>query len=342
MSTQVNHGEAKLGASTRGQTLLAIGIGLLICCGLALTIGLQWPDSQLHMVVCDVGQGDSILFTYGTYQLLVDAGPNNQRAAGCVQRYLPFWDRTLELVVATHPDADHIGGMPSVLERYHVERLLLLPITKETADFAQFYQAILRAQAAGTELLTPVAQRQWWLVGDIKLTELYPTVSCVSNTPTNRSLLTSPPEQLLWDCQWRNPTVSQVPLDDYNNRSIVLLLELLNFSVLLTGDAENPVELALAQARLLKPVTLLKIAHHGSKFATGKQLLDAISPELAVVSVGKNNSYGHPHASVLNRLAQRGIPLWRTDVVGDIHIVSDGRSPPRCVNCPPIISSVVK
>src|SRR3989344_9095601 len=93
---------------------------------------LTLPDGNLHIVFCDVGQGDAILTYRGSVQMLVDGGPPGKRAVDCLARYMPFWDRKIEMVVLTHPDADHVGGLPAVWDRYIVLHFVSVPVGKDT------------------------------------------------------------------------------------------------------------------------------------------------------------------------------------------------------------------
>ena len=107
---------------------------LAICLYLVFFLLSQWPDRYVHVVFCDVGQGDAILINYQFWQALVDGGPDSQVLA-CLSDQMPFWDRRIELVVATHPDTDHINGLTQVLSRYQVQQVLVEPIGKNTLNF---------------------------------------------------------------------------------------------------------------------------------------------------------------------------------------------------------------
>ena len=109
----------------------------------------QWPDQYVHIIVCDVGQGDAMLMTYRFNQVLIDGGEDNGRILSCLGKHLPFWDRELELVVATHPEADHIGGLTEVIIRYQVENVVMPDAGKSTQVFWDLYQAV---RESGTNL----------------------------------------------------------------------------------------------------------------------------------------------------------------------------------------------
>jgi competence protein ComEC len=115
---------------------------LALIAALVLGAVLAYPDQDLHLIFCDVGQGDAILITQGTTQVLIDGGPN-QKVLSCLANHLPFWDRTIEMIVVTHPDNDHLGGLPDVIERYNVTQLISHGLVNDTAIFWDFREKVL-------------------------------------------------------------------------------------------------------------------------------------------------------------------------------------------------------
>ena len=113
-----------------------------------------WPDQQAHLIFCDVGQGDATLIVSGSNQVLIDGGRHRQAALSCLEKYVPFWDRRLELMIATHADADHIGGLPAVLEHYAVQQVITNSYNKETQVFSRFKNAVRNEVRAGAVLKT--------------------------------------------------------------------------------------------------------------------------------------------------------------------------------------------
>jgi len=255
--------------------------------------------------MCDVGQGDALLIQWQDTQVLVDAG-RGEKVLQCLWSELPIFDHTLELVVATHPDSDHIGGLPLVFDQFSIRSLLLPPITRKTADFAAFHESILRESELIGHVTIAKRGQKISLSDEITLTVLSP--------------LESSAETVL------SAEEGYFPVKDgeSNNWSIVLLLEYRHFSALLTADAETPIELALIQAGLVNDIDVLKVGHHGSKSSTTDALLDKATPETSLISVGKNNPYGHPNEVVLDRLRSRGVKVLRSDELGAVHIESDG------------------
>lgn len=263
---------------------------LILILILVLAAIFQLPDNQLHLVFCDVGQGDAILISQGSNQILIDGGPG-QSVLGCLSNHLPFWDREIEVVVATHPEADHITGLIDVIERYNVKQFVVNSLGKESAVFAEFRTAVLNE---GSDIYFPKE-------GDrIKINSL--------------ELL------VFWPQSQEKVLGATTVVQGVNEASIVLKLSFGSFDALLTGDISTKVESQLE----LEDVEVLKVAHHGSKYSTSKEFLEQTQPELAVISVGKN-PFGHPTSEVIEGIGELGIKLLRTDEEGEIEVVSDGR-----------------
>lgn len=266
---------------------------LLVFIGLAVSLLflalLSLPDRNLHLIFCDVGQGDAALITLGTTQMLIDGGPDN-KVLSCLSRHLPFWDRKIEVVLLTHPQEDHFGGLVDVVRRYQVETLLR-PEVEGTAVGWQILLAELHKRN--------VTQDYAKLGTKIRYSKLQFDIFHPS-----ASLRASPPE-------------------DLNEYSIVGQLSFGQFDALLTGDiipSAIPTFLDV-----IKPVEVLKVPHHGSKNGLTKELLEKSDPKLAVISVGKNNRYGHPHQEVISLLNDGGFGVMRTDIDGEVEVVSDGQ-----------------
>lgn len=268
----------------------AIGLLALVTATIWLALpGL--PDGRLHVCFLDVGQGDAILIRAPDgRQILVDGGPSPTALLNELGAVLPFWDRSLDLVVLTHPDGDHITGLIPLLDRYRVAQVLDVS-QSEAAPEAEPWRARL------TQLGTPrvLAQRGMRMpVGGLALTVLNPG-----------------PTQLIGTAS------------DDNNNAIVLRLDYGGTAFLLTGDAEREAEEAMLAAGLPLRADVLKIGHHGSAGASSPVFLAAVAPRIAVIQVGAENTFGHPHPDVLARLA--GIDVLRTDQRGRIEVISDGR-----------------
>lgn len=232
----------------------------------------------------DVGQGDATLIQEGTTQILIDGGPDG-KILGLLGRDLLPWDREIELLVATHPQADHITGLVEVLERYEVQKILYYPSTYDTKTYERFLKAV---KNEGAQVLHAASGGQIQ-VGELLLHIMWPTAN------------------------FRAQNV--------NDESIVGVLDYKDFEVLLLGDVEQGV-----QKRLFSNIDMevIKMAHHGSWNGVCEPLLQTIAPDLAIISAGANNRYGHPHNQTLALLAKIGLPLLRTDLSGTVTVRSDG------------------
>jgi len=281
-------------------------VSLLFLCQLFLS---RWPAPAPRLIFCDVGQGDAILVTYGFWQLLVDGGPD-ATVLNCLDKYVPFWDRKIEILVATHPDSDHIIGLTEVMKRYRLGRVIVPPVAKNSPDFMQFRQELVDAGLTPEKIINPCYGTKVQLNHRIK-------AEVVSNCSKIRSIY-------LWESQLSEQQLSailnshQLEISNYNNLSIVLLLTIGHEQVLLTGDLEQDGERALLEQGVITKVDILKVGHHGSKTSSSPELLEVTQPEKAVISSGQNNSYGHPHPEVIDRLTQLGVQIMRTDQTGNI------------------------
>lgn len=268
--------------------------GLVICiCFLIIEI-LKLPDSALHVFFLDVGQGDSILIETPSGNLvLIDGGPED-RALGELALILPFFRRTIDLVILTHPDKDHLEGLIYVIDRFNVQKVLMTGVSDNSPYYAAF---LSKLDKKGVEVLIAEADQDFDLGGGAFLDILYPFVSLYGTRPA-----------------------------ESNSASIVAKLIFRDFEALLTGDADAGIENKLVEKNAafdnaLLGADVLKISHHGSKTATSESFLKAVSPKTAVIQVGKDNKYGHPVMEILKRLYQRGVGIWRTDRNGRIEII---------------------
>lgn len=254
----------------------------------------QFGNNNLHLIACDVGQGDAILALKGSLQILTDGGPNN-KVVDCLSRHMPFWDRTIELVILTHPQLDHYGGLAEVFGRYEVENFLYNPIYVSASGYEVLKKAV---GGSGASLLNP--KKGMVMRFDlIQIDILHPH--------TNDLVVGVNP-----------------PTGDLNDFSIVYKLSLGDFDALLTGDI-NAKQLDLSNlSESISDLEYIKVPHHGSKNGLNKELLDVVSPKVAVISSGRNNSYGHPHEEVLKLLREKGTKILRTDEIGDVEVITDG------------------
>lgn len=241
----------------------------------------------------DVGQGDAIFIeTPKGYQILIDGGPTNTILEKLGQE-MPFWDRTIDVVILTHPEHDHIAGLLEVLERYKVDYILWTGVLRDTAEYDEWKRLLTEENAnikiaqAGQKIITPKSV----------INILYPFENIEGKEVSNT-----------------------------NNTSVITHLVFGNTTFLFTGDAYKSVERKLVNGGVIVESDVLKVGHHGSKTSTSRELLEQVMPEIAVISVGRENRYGHPYNEVLELLAEYGIKVLRTDQAGDIKIISDGEN----------------
>ncbi len=253
-----------------------------------------FSDNKLHVVFCDVGQGDAIFIrTPKGSDILIDAGPTN-KVLGCLERHMPFWDRDIELAFATHPDADHITGFQYVLRNYIVKSFN----TSQKSNDTKVFQEINRLIA---EKHVPF---KYLFQGDI-----YKTADGVE-------LKTFWPSHEYVDAS----TVSS----DTNSFSLVQLLSYGHFKALFTGDIEKEILNSIFQNGL--SVDVFKLPHHGSKTGVDEKTFQLIHAKLGVLSVGLRNRYGHPHPVVIKLLKKFHMPFLSTSKQGDIEIISDRKN----------------
>lgn len=264
---------------------------LLGCIVIVLLIAresLLHGDGALHFYALDVGQGDSLfIVTPSGKQILVDGGPDLSTLSH-LSTLMPFTDRTIDLVVLTHSDADHITALPEVLRRYDVETILL----SGSLGHSGRVDALLAAlQAADTQVLIANPAEDLVLGDGVVLDVVWPTPEAVSQSTLSK-----------------------------NNLSVVVRVLYKEHQILLTGDIEKRAEDAILATGAEVRADVLKVAHHGSKTSTSTGFLLAVQPELAIISVGKDNQYGHPSAQVIDRLRYFDIPIKTTAELGVVSL----------------------
>ena len=277
-------------------------------------------DDKLHIIACDVGQGDAILTTLGSIQILVDGGPNN-KVLDCLSGHMPFWDREIEVVLLTHPQKDHFGGLIDVFKSYKVENFVSSALDSGSREYKVLKNLV---GGSGAKIINPTYGSEIRL-GVIRLDILWPSEDfLVANIISgNAEQISSAGEN--YDGVLGAFTSKRDP----NEFSLVAVLRFGNFDALLTGDIGPEVSGEISQmleVNSQKSIEYLKVPHHGSKNGLTGELLEASRPEIAVISVGKNNSYGHPHEEVMSMLTQEKIRVLRTDQMGNVVILTDGRS----------------
>lgn len=241
---------------------------------------------KLKVIFLDVGQGDATLIEQGSKQILIDGGPDGQILMEKLGKFIPFWDRKIEMVVATHPDQDHIQGLVDVLEKYQVGSLME---TSEESDSQVYkeYKNLLEQKninVIGARIGTEVD------LGDNAKIEIMEPI--FEKADENKK--------------------------ENNSNSIISKLIFGKNNFLFTGDATADEEKEFISLPEDLSADILKVAHHGSKYSTTEEFLAKIKPKMAIISVGKNNKFGHPAPEILERLEKDKIKIIRTDEFGDI------------------------
>lgn len=260
--------------------IVILSIFAIVTVMFCVTVWRTVYDNALIIRFLDVGQGDAILISQGIYQVLIDGGKNEQRLLEHLGMSMPFWDRTVEVVVATHPDQDHIGGLLGVFKSYEVGRVLHTLTENDSQLFARWEETIGREETIET-----FAPLNMTLPNKARITSLYPA------RPLEPDEMSSP-----------------------NDASIVLKIEYGENTFLLMGDLPEKFEGQLDASE----IGVLKVGHHGSKSSTSENFLETARPTQAIISVGGNNRYGHPNLDVMERLKERNIQILRTDKQGTI------------------------
>ncbi len=252
------------------------------------------PDDNLHVNFLDVGQGDAVLIQKGCQQILVDGGPTPQAITLQLSKEMPFWDRTIDLVVLTHPHADHITGLVEVLNRYRVKQVLYPGLDCNSFLYDKWLGLI---EEKNIDYTLARAGHRIDFGSGLVLETLNPPLPFLNGTYA-----------------------------DIDNNSVVLRLVMGEVSFLLTGDIREAAEYELITHRSGLASVVLKVAHHGSSTSTTSEFLEAVSPQVAVILVGGDNYFGHPTDEIINRLEARvgKDNLYRTDIHGTVEFITDG------------------
>lgn len=252
------------------------------------------PDGKLHIYFLDVGQGDAILLrTPQGRTVLIDGGADPRLLTSRLGQVLPFWQRHIDLVIATHADQDHLGGLLGLGKRYRIAQAIEPPVMDAGPLTAQ-WRAMLAS--GGSQVTRAARGTQIWLGDRLRLDVLHPS------------------------------EVVHVANPDGNQNSLVIKIVADRCRVLLTADIDAQTEAQLLAGNESLAATVLKVAHHGADSASTARFLAAVEPRIAVISVGAENRFGHPSAEVLRQLDAVGCQVLRTDQQGTIELVTDGHT----------------
>lgn len=272
-------------------TALTISILLVVSFfSLAIIVKGATP-SPLTVSFFDVGQGDAILIqTPSGHDVLIDGGPSDSVLVRLDEK-MNYFDRHIDMIIATHDDSDHITGLVPVLKKYSVDHIVRSPVYSDT-ELAH----VFASSSENENAVMHIGEK-----GD---------VIDLGDGAAMRILY---------------PTTTISPKSDTNDASVSVLLTYGEHSFLLTGDLSTRYESRLLNEQLPHHITVFKAGHHGSKTSSGETLLSYIRPEYAVISAGKDNRYGHPHADTLGRLKVYAQETVSTAASGTLVFETDGR-----------------
>ncbi|MBI2165371.1 MAG: DNA internalization-related competence protein ComEC/Rec2 [Chloroflexi bacterium] len=269
---------------------------------LALAALLLWaayfslPDGRLHVIFLDVGQGDAIFVRLPSgQQVVIDGGPDPRSTLSALGRRLPFWDRSVDVLVLTHQHSDHLGGLIEVAERYQVGLVVEAPSPAPSPQLVEWHRILSERGIRTLEAHEGLTLR---FPDGVTMQSLHPTIALLEGTPS-----------------------------DVDNNSLVLRMEYGSTSFLFTADIYSLAEESLVARQAPLKAHVLKVPHHGSASASSRSFLESVSPTLAVITAGKDNLHGFPHPKTLSTLKELSHPplVLITGRDGDIHLISDGK-----------------
>ncbi len=270
---------------------------LMLTCIVWIVVLFERRQSGLKVTFFDVGQGDAILISQGSQQVLIDGGRDGSLLLEKLGKAIPFWDRTIETVIATHPDADHIAGLVDAAKAYEIGSVIETNMKSDSQTYRAWEEAIAKE---GSEKIEALSGEKIILKDGVELDVFYPFFQ-ITDTDEKNS----------------------------NAKSVVVRLSFGENSFLFTGDLPSEQESELVDKKMELNSDVLKISHHGSKYSTSEKFLDVVKSKDAIISVGAHNTYGHPNQEIIDRLLRRGINVLRTDKSGDIEYVCKNKN----VNC---------
>lgn len=261
----------------------------------------KFYDGKLHLIFCDVGQGDAIFIrTPNGKNILIDAGPGD-KVLSCLSNHTPFWERKISLAILTHPHNDHFAGFIEILKRYEISVFGMEKLENKTQGYRKLIQDINNNKI----------KINYLFAGDSFKTEDGFRIRIMA--PDEVFLMKTSPNNIIGESK--------------EFSSLITLISYGDFQTILTGDSQvGELKEAIEKQGSTSSIDLLQVPHHGSKTGVDREVLQDIRPKIAVISVGKDNRYGHPTSYVLNLLKDLKIKILRTDEQGDIEVISDKNS----------------
>lgn len=285
------------------------GIAILVCLNFFAwqEVFHLYQKKNLKVSFLNVAQGDSaFIITPENHQILIDGGPDST-VVGKVASKMPFWDRSLDIVILSHPEKDHMQGLLEILKRNKVNYIVWSGIKKNDSEYLEWLKVLVRQKNMGAKIITAEAGQKI-KVGDLKIDILNPQENLFGRDAGSSS----------------------------NNTSVVTKVIYGKNSFLFVGDIDSKAEAELVSAYSKCPALpdvkcraltadVLKVAHHGSKYSSSDIFLQAVAPKFAVIEVGKN-TFGHPTSEAILRLQNAGAQILRTDQSGDVVFESNGQN----------------
>ena len=263
-------------------------IFILLILSSILFFSLWQSNDNLQLYFLDVGQGDAILIrTPSGHNILIDGGPDNFLLHQVAQE-LPWWENKIDYLVITHYHADHMMGLMELLNKYQVGKIL---VTAHQPENDLLFQEWLQVLTKHNLKSTIVALGETWQLDD--------------------------------DLSWQ-VLAADSHHEDYNDNSLVLRLSFKEIDILLTGDLPSIKEADVLKNRFDMRSEILKVGHHGSKYSSSIEFLQAVQPNFCIIQSGLDNSFGHPHQEALVRLDDIGCQILDNQQQGTISIFSDG------------------
>lgn len=305
--------------------LIIFGLSIINACFLIALIFGSPTRKELKVIFFDVGQGDaSLIMAENGVNILIDGGPD-KTIIEKLDNYLPFYKRKIDILILTHPHSDHVIGLIDVLKKYEVREVWRTGIPNNSPEYLEFLKIIQDKKIA----TTVIGKKNTAKPGD-KNVDI--NTSLIDNGVANGrgdAVISRVGEykispSTILEVLYPAEDFLQKNVDNLNNSSIVLKIKYKDKSFLFTGDIEKEVEEEMVQAQNLKS-TVLKIAHHGSRNSSTEEFIKKVSPEIAVISVGKDNDFSFPSLRVIKRLERMKIKTLRTDIYGDLILLTDGK-----------------
>lgn len=302
--------------------IFGILIGLVLLAAYLFSL----PDGRLHLTFCNIGQGDAAYIRMpNNLDMLIDGGPDD-KVLSCLGRHMPFYDRTIDVVVLSHPQSDHLTGLISVLARYQVKNFVIGVVGNDSKTYGQLIDEVKKRNISVKHLYSG----DQFSAGGVKVSVLWPEKEWVAeNLSPSLSDFKTPrgwPEGLPWGGEISSAVLGlSTSSRDLNDFSFYLQLSYGTFDALFTGDGDSRIQPEIMKTVELPQVEVLKFPHHGSKYGALPEFLDKVKPELAVISAGKN-PWGHPTQETIKLLNEKNIAIKRTDREGDIEVTSNGKT----------------